>query len=86
VVKAGDIVKVKVMDVDVNRKRIALSMRLDDDANEHAESGSLRERSSAGGRRNGGGGSAKPRQQKAAPANTLDSLFDAALGKKKGRL
>lgn len=32
VVKAGDIVKVKVLDVDVQRKRIALSMRLDDKA------------------------------------------------------
>ncbi len=30
VVKTGDIVKVKVMEVEVNRKRIALSMRLDD--------------------------------------------------------
>ena len=30
VVKAGDIVKVKVMEVDVQRKRIGLSMRLDD--------------------------------------------------------
>ena len=29
-VKAGDIVKVKVMDVDIPRKRIALSMRLDE--------------------------------------------------------
>ncbi len=32
VVKAGDIVKVKVMEVDVQRKRIALSMRLNDEA------------------------------------------------------
>ena len=31
VVKAGDIVKVKVMEVDVSRKRIGLSMRLGDD-------------------------------------------------------
>ncbi|MEO8012482.1 MAG: helix-hairpin-helix domain-containing protein, partial [Dokdonella sp.] len=31
VVKAGDIVKVKVMQVDLARKRIALSMRLDDE-------------------------------------------------------
>ncbi|WP_172564986.1 Tex family protein [Vibrio navarrensis] len=31
VVKAGDIVKVKVMEVDVKRKRIALSMRLNDE-------------------------------------------------------
>jgi protein Tex len=32
VVKAGDIVKVKVVEVDIPRKRIALSMRLDDHA------------------------------------------------------
>ncbi len=31
VVKTGDVVKVKVMEVDVQRKRIALSMRLDDE-------------------------------------------------------
>ena len=31
VVKAGDVVKVKVTEVDVNRKRISLTMRLDDD-------------------------------------------------------
>ncbi len=30
VVKAGDIIKVKVMDVDIPRKRIALTMRMDD--------------------------------------------------------
>ncbi|MCQ4010710.1 S1 RNA-binding domain-containing protein, partial [Klebsiella pneumoniae] len=30
VVKAGDIVKVKVMEVDLPRKRIALTMRLDE--------------------------------------------------------
>ena len=36
VVKAGDIVKVKVMEVDAARKRIALSMRMSDDANEQA--------------------------------------------------
>ncbi|MBP8926843.1 MAG: RNA-binding transcriptional accessory protein [Pseudomonadales bacterium] len=32
VVKAGDVVKVKVLEVDIARKRIALSMRLDDEA------------------------------------------------------
>jgi len=32
VVKAGDIVKVKVLDVDVQRKRISLTMRLDEQA------------------------------------------------------
>jgi uncharacterized protein len=35
VVKAGDVVKVKVMEVDVARKRIALSMRLDDEVGSH---------------------------------------------------
>ncbi|WP_286805019.1 S1 RNA-binding domain-containing protein, partial [Marinimicrobium sp. UBA4209] len=34
VVKAGDVVKVKVMEVDVPRKRIGLSMRLDDEPGE----------------------------------------------------
>ena len=34
VVKAGDVVKVKVMSVDIPRKRIGLSMRLSDDARE----------------------------------------------------
>jgi uncharacterized protein len=32
VVKAGDVVKVKVLEVDAKRKRIALTMRLDDEA------------------------------------------------------
>jgi uncharacterized protein len=36
VVKAGDIVRVKVMEVDQPRKRIGLSMRLSDKAAEHA--------------------------------------------------
>lgn len=34
VVKTGDVVKVKVMEVDVQRKRIGLSMRLDDELQE----------------------------------------------------
>jgi len=37
VVKAGDIVKVKVMEVDISRKRIGLSMRMSDKAEERAE-------------------------------------------------
>ncbi|HEX7339100.1 MAG TPA: Tex family protein, partial [Rhodanobacteraceae bacterium] len=36
VVKAGDIVKVKVMDVDLARQRVGLSMRLDDEPGEQA--------------------------------------------------
>lgn len=75
VVKAGDIVKVKVMDVDVQRKRIALSMRLDDDANdrpEAAERGSSNRRPS----------SRPQKAQKQPQGNTLGSLFDQALKKK----
>ncbi|MCG8669715.1 MAG: RNA-binding transcriptional accessory protein [Pseudomonadales bacterium] len=34
VVKAGDIVKIKVIEIDIPRKRIGLSMRLDDEAGE----------------------------------------------------
>ncbi|MEC9256104.1 MAG: Tex family protein, partial [Pseudomonadota bacterium] len=40
VVKAGDIVKVKVMEVDVSRKRIGLSMRLGADINASGDTGS----------------------------------------------
>ncbi|CAL9358773.1 Protein YhgF [Streptomyces sp. enrichment culture] len=69
VVKPGDIVKVKVLDVDIPRKRISLTLRLDDEA---AAQGQQRER---GGRppqqrrqqgqgRSGG----KPRQDRAASA------------------
>jgi protein Tex len=39
VVKPGDVVRVKVMEVDVPRKRIALSMRLDDAPGEQARFG-----------------------------------------------
>ncbi len=37
VVKAGDVVKVKVLEVDIQRKRIALTMRLTDDAQRPAK-------------------------------------------------
>jgi uncharacterized protein len=35
VVKTGDVVRVKVLDVDLKRKRIALTMRLSDDSRDH---------------------------------------------------
>ena len=52
VVKSGDIVKVKVMDVDLPRKRIALTLRLDDEVG--ADAGGR----TSGGSRAGGQGSA----------------------------
>ena len=54
VVKAGDIVKVKVMEVDVPRKRIGLSMRMSDDASERAAERTPGERQARGGKRSNG--------------------------------
>jgi uncharacterized protein len=55
VVKAGDVVKVKVMEVDVPRKRIGLSMRLDDDVSQTAVD-KEQARNQRSGSRNGGRG------------------------------
>ncbi|MFC9652620.1 MULTISPECIES: Tex family protein [unclassified Streptomyces] len=55
VVKPGDVVKVKVMDVDIPRKRISLTLRLDDEA-QPAKQDRDRERS--------GGGGGRPPQQR----------------------
>ncbi|MFE9852028.1 Tex family protein [Streptomyces sp. NPDC005576] len=57
VVKPGDIVKVKVMDVDVPRKRISLTLRLDDEA-ATGQGGGRRERDAAPGQ-----GGRPPRQR-----------------------
>ena len=52
VVKAGDIVKVKVMEVDIPRKRIALSMRMDDQPGAETSSKPARGADRSGGRGN----------------------------------
>ncbi|MEX1829710.1 Tex family protein [Luteibacter sp. CQ10] len=84
-VKAGDIVKVKVMEIDIPRKRIALSMRLDDVPGE-ARGGrpAQRDDASGGGRRGGQGGGRGPMPPKpaAAPANSaFADAFSRALKK-----
>ncbi|MCX5372212.1 helix-hairpin-helix domain-containing protein, partial [Streptomyces sp. NBC_00103] len=58
VVKPGDIVKVKVLDVDIPRKRISLTLRLDDEAAPQGGQG----QSSGGGRPQRSGG--RPPQQR----------------------
>ena len=58
IVKAGDVVKVKVLEVDAERKRIALSMRLNDEA------GSERKPARGDNRQN------RPQQRQEKPANT----------------
>ncbi|MFI6305860.1 Tex family protein [Amycolatopsis thailandensis] len=54
VVKPGDIVKVKVLEVDVPRKRISLTLRLDDEPGKPAREQGGRDRGQ-GGQRQGGG-------------------------------
>ncbi len=56
VVKAGDIVKVKVMEVDIPRKRIALTMRMDDQPGAETSAKPAR-----GADRSGGSNDRKPR-------------------------
>ncbi|ANN19947.1 RNA-binding transcriptional accessory protein [Amycolatopsis orientalis] len=58
VVKPGDIVKVKVLEVDVPRKRISLTLRLDDEPGKPAreQGGGGRDRGQGGGGQRQGGG------------------------------
>ncbi|MEO6801144.1 MAG: Tex family protein [Rhodanobacter sp.] len=74
-VKAGDIVKVKVMEIDLPRQRIGLSMRLDD------EPGQSRVRPSSGSSepRRGGGGARPTAPVKPAPAPGNSAFADALL-------
>ncbi|MGW4089572.1 Tex family protein [Nocardia sp. NPDC004750] len=53
VVKSGDVVKVKVLEVDVARQRIGLSLRLDDEPGTPAKGGDNRQRGQGGGRSGG---------------------------------
>ncbi|HMY39275.1 MAG TPA: Tex family protein, partial [Marinagarivorans sp.] len=72
VVKAGEIVAVKVMEVDAARKRIALSMRLDDVPGQEAKPVATKHQA------------AGPKQNNPAPATgTMAALFSQALQKKK---
>jgi uncharacterized protein len=71
VVKAGDVVKVKVLEVDIPRKRIALSMRMDEPAARPSPSGQRTDQN----RRD-----SRPAQQKAPPPPTqAGNAFGGAL-------
>ncbi|MDX1589863.1 MAG: Tex family protein [Oleiphilaceae bacterium] len=77
VVKAGDVVKVKVMSVDIPRKRIGLSMRLDDEPDPENADGSHR---SAGAGRKGTGQSRGARggqPRKEAPQQPVTAMGGA---------
>ena len=73
VVKPGDLVKVKVMEVDIKRKRIGLSMRLDETPAPARKDEPRREQPS---RRD-------PPRMSAAPADAGDNAFAAAFAKAK---
>ncbi|MEU4101293.1 Tex family protein [Streptomyces tanashiensis] len=62
VVKPGDVVKVKVLDVDIPRKRISLTLRLDDEAGADAQGGAPRRERGERGER--GERSGRPPQQR----------------------
>ncbi|MEU3713212.1 Tex family protein [Streptomyces catenulae] len=92
VVKPGDIVRVKVLDVDIPRKRISLTLRLDDEPGREARAGGerrgggeRREGQRPDGRRSGGrggaprsgGGRGGDRRGGQGPAPANDAMADA---------
>ena len=81
VVKAGDVVRVKVMEVDQPRKRIALSMRLNDKAEAKPREQRRDSRRDGGKPRPGGKDSQGPRKggdTARAPATALAAAFASA--------
>ncbi|HCR2984596.1 TPA: RNA-binding transcriptional accessory protein [Serratia marcescens] len=85
VVKAGDIVKVKVMEVDLQRKRIALSMRLDEQPGEGSprRGGNAPAQTRDNANRSAGGNKAKPRNASPAGNSAMGDALAAAFGKKR---
>jgi uncharacterized protein len=81
VARPGDVVRVKVLDVDLQRKRISLTLRLDDQPDRRGEP-----RRQGGGRRDRGGGRGG-RQDRDRPPDTAlaDALRRAGLDKGLGR-
>jgi uncharacterized protein len=75
VVKAGDIVKVKVMEIDIERKRIGLSMRLDDQPGQEAP-GKAQPRPARAGKPNPSNKSKRPNQNR---QPSKDNLMAARL-------
>ncbi|MFB9307184.1 Tex family protein [Kibdelosporangium philippinense] len=85
VVKPGDIVKVKVLEVDIPRKRIGLTLRLDDEPGKPAQQqGGGGRRDNGGGRqqqRGGQRGGQQRRNEPAASGSMADALRRAGFGK-----
>ncbi len=93
VAKSGDIVRVKVLDVDVPRKRISLTLRLDDDAtpqqgqrdnrdradNNRRDGGNRRDRNAGG--KQGGGKQGGQRNSPPPSGSMADALRRAGFGR-----
>jgi protein Tex len=84
VVKPGDIVKVKVLDVDLDRKRISLSLRLDDEPVKGGRSGRNQRRGQGGTDRGRGQGRRRGSRDKGddrggGSADTADTAMADAL-------
>ncbi|MFF3135302.1 Tex family protein [Streptomyces mirabilis] len=91
VVKPGDIVKVKVLEIDIPRKRISLTLRLDDEATPSDQQGGggrpqrggrppqqrQQQRQPRGGAGGGGGGGGGGGSRQAAPPPANSAMADA---------
>lgn len=85
VVKAGDIVKVKVMEVDLQRKRIALTMRLDEQPGDTASrrgGGNARSDSNTSSRQPAGKSRPRPANAPAAGNSAMGDALAAAFKKR----
>jgi uncharacterized protein len=82
VVKAGQVVKVKVLEVDVKRRRIGLTMKLNDVA-PTTSSGLKSDRAERGGRNSNGSSSHQSQQRSAGPQG--NTAFAAAFEKLKAK-
>ncbi|MFD8340073.1 Tex family protein [Streptomyces solisilvae] len=78
VVKPGDIVRVKVLDVDIPRKRISLTLRLDDEAGAPSGGGRDRNRSEDARGQRGGGRRGAPQQRQGGGRGQRGGGRDAA--------
>jgi uncharacterized protein len=75
VVKAGQIVKVKVLEVDVKRQRISLTMRMDDDVAAGAPQERSAGRSGSGSASGAGAGRSQQRARGPEPVNAMAAAF-----------
>ncbi|WP_287817451.1 S1 RNA-binding domain-containing protein, partial [Idiomarina sp.] len=78
VVKAGDIVKVKVLEVDIERKRIGLTMRLSDEAPASTSADKPKTKAGNGPKKKPSGSSRAPQPQNSAMGSALADAFAKA--------